>query len=86
MSYISELGKRSKTAERTLVAASTALKNHALSLIADELINNSDAIIAANNLDLEAAVKNNMSVAMQDRLKLTAERIGGIASAVRELI
>lgn len=86
MSYISELGKRSKTAERTLAAASTALKNHALSLIADELINNSDDIIAANNLDLEAAVKNNMSVAMQDRLKLTAERIDGIAAAVKELI
>ncbi len=86
MSYISDLGKRSKAAERTLAAASTALKNHALSLIADELINNSDDIIAANNLDLEAAVKNNMSVAMQDRLKLTAERIDGIASAVRELI
>ncbi|MDE6595001.1 MAG: glutamate-5-semialdehyde dehydrogenase, partial [Oscillospiraceae bacterium] len=50
------------------------------------LTENTEKILAANALDLEAAVKNGMSPAMQDRLRLTAERIKGIADGVSDVI
>lgn len=66
--------------------ASTERKNKALAAIEKALNENTEKILAANALDLEAAVKNGMSPAMQDRLRLTAERIKGIADGVSDVI
>ncbi|MBR5370761.1 MAG: glutamate-5-semialdehyde dehydrogenase [Oscillospiraceae bacterium] len=81
-----ELGKRAKAVKNILAAASPKQKNDALAAIADALVKRTDEIVAANKIDLENAVKNNMSKAMQDRLLLTPERIEGIAAGVRKLI
>ena len=81
-----ELGKRAKAVKNILAAASPKQKNDALAAIADALVRRTDEIITANKVDLENAVKNNMSKAMQDRLLLSAERIEGIAAGVRKLI
>lgn len=86
MSYIEELGKKAKAAKRITACASTAMKNNALAAIADALVENTDFIISQNKLDLEAAVKNNMSAAMQDRLMLNEQRIKGISDSVKKLI
>ena len=53
--------------------------------LTEELIKNADAIIAANKLDLDNAVKNGMSDAMQDRLMLNTSRIEGIAEGLRQV-
>ncbi|MDE6088878.1 MAG: glutamate-5-semialdehyde dehydrogenase, partial [Oscillospiraceae bacterium] len=58
------------------------LKNQALQAISDALRSRTDEIIQANQKDLELAVKNNMTAAMQDRLKLDQKRIENIANAV----
>jgi len=81
-----ELGKRAKAVKNILAAASPKQKNDALAAIADALLQRTDEIIAANKIDLENAVKNNMSKALQDRLLLNAERIKGIADGVKKLI
>ena len=81
-----ELGKRAKAVKNILAAASPKQKNDALAAIADALVRRTAEIITANKVDLENAVKNNMSKAMQDRLLLSAERIEGIAAGVRKLI
>ena len=60
-------------------------KNTALNAVADKLIKRSDEIIKANKKDLENADANGMSQAMKDRLKLTDERIKGIAEGVRQV-
>lgn len=86
MSYIEELGKKAKSAKRVIASAPTALKNNALKSIADALTEKTDLIISHNKLDLDAAVKNNMSAAMQDRLMLNEQRIKGIADSVLKLI
>jgi len=86
MTYVETLGANAKTAERAIAAASTKQKNNALTAIAEALISNTDSIIGANKADLDNAVKNNMSASMQDRLKLTADRIKGISSSVLDIV
>ena len=83
---VQQLGARAKAVAATLAAASPKQKNDALAAIADALIARTEEIVAANQTDLENAVKNNMSKSMQDRLLLTPERIKGIADGVRKLI
>ena len=83
---VQQLGANAKAVAGILAAASPMQKNKALAAIADALTSRSAEIMAANQIDLENAVKNNMSKAMQDRLLLNETRIAGIADGVRKLI
>ncbi|MBQ9907488.1 MAG: glutamate-5-semialdehyde dehydrogenase [Oscillospiraceae bacterium] len=83
---VQQLGANAKAVAGILAAASPKQKNDALAAIADALISRTPEIIEANKIDLENAVKNNMSKAMQDRLLLNEARIAGIADGVRKLI
>lgn len=86
MSYTEELGKKAKSAEAEIAAASTSLKNSALAAISKALTDNTELIIAKNAKDIQAAKENGMSEAMQDRLKLDEKRIFAMAKGVDELI
>lgn len=86
MTYLEELGARAKAAESSIRGISQQAKNDALTAIADSLEKNAERIIEANRADLENAVKNNMSEAMQDRLRLDVGRIHGIAEGVRKIV
>ncbi len=57
--------------------------NEALTHMADALIEQSEVILAANALDLERA--EGISPVMLDRLRLTPERIEGMAKGIREI-
>ena len=59
-------------------------KNAALNAMADALLKASNEILAANALDLETA-KDNVSVVMLDRLRLTKDRIEAMAKGIREV-
>ena len=78
-------GQAAKSAAQTLAVVGTQLKNQALSAIADALLAHTADILAANAADLSAAQANGMTVSMQDRLRLTEERIRGIADGVRQV-
>lgn len=82
MNYMEELGQKAKQASHVIAKAGSVLKNQALQAISDALLEHTEEIISANQRDLEQAVKNNMSPAMQDRLKLDEKRIQNIAAAV----
>lgn len=86
MSYIEELGKRAKIAERAVSTASAKQKNDVLKSIAQALLDNIPEIMSANSIDLDNAVKNDMSVSLQDRLMLNEDRIRAMAASVEELI
>lgn len=86
MNYAEQLGAKAKAVEKVIGTSSTMTKNCALEKIAAALRANTKAILEANNSDLEAAKANGMSAAMQDRLRLTAERIEGIAQGVEDVI
>ncbi|MCQ2417232.1 MAG: glutamate-5-semialdehyde dehydrogenase [Oscillospiraceae bacterium] len=83
---VAQLGARAKAVAAVLASASPSLKNNALAAIADALTARTEEIIAANKADLEQAVRNQMSQAMQDRLLLNPARIQGMAEGVRKLI
>lgn len=86
MNYAEQLGAKAKAVEKVIGTSSTMTKNCALEKIAAALRANTNTILEANNADLEAAKENGMSAAMQDRLRLTAERIEGIAQGVEDVI
>ena len=86
MNYIESLGAKSKASEKALRCASTELKNKALAAIAKALCDNTDKILAANAVDLEKADENGVSVVMQDRLRLTEERVKAIADDIGNVI
>ncbi len=78
-------GELAKGASYKLAAIGTAVKDAALEKIAAALEERADEIIAANDEDIAAARQNGMREAMIDRLRLTRERISGIAEGVREV-
>ncbi|HEL2246896.1 TPA: glutamate-5-semialdehyde dehydrogenase [Streptococcus suis] len=65
--------------------ATTEQKNQALSAMADQLVAQSEEILAGNAIDMENA-QGKISQVMQDRLLLTAERIEAMADGIRTLI
>ncbi|MBR6513839.1 MAG: glutamate-5-semialdehyde dehydrogenase [Clostridia bacterium] len=84
--YIVDICKSTKKAAPAIARKGEVEKNAILLDIADAIEANEAEIIKANELDLEAADKNCVPKTMMDRLKLTPERIKGIADAVREIV
>lgn len=80
------MGKAAKDAAFELATASTAQKNQALAIIADELEANAAAILAANAKDIELGREAGLTDALLDRLLLNEERLTGIANDVRNVI
>lgn len=80
------MGKAAKEAAFQLATASTAQKNKALAIIADELEANADVILAANAKDIEKGREAGLTEALLDRLLLNPERLTGIANDVRNVI
>ena len=82
-SLIHEIGGAARAAARVLGSISSEAKNKALLSMADQLLAQSEAILAANAMDLEAGRKNGLSEAMLDRLKLDAKRLDSMAGGIR---
>ncbi len=80
-----EILQAAKAASPTLAMLTETEKNAALSAMADALEAHADEILAANALDIEAA-KGSVSDVMIDRLRLTPERITGMANGIREVV
>lgn len=74
--------ERVKAASRGLVALSVERVNDILRAVADEAVAQTDEILAANAKDLARMPQDNP---MYDRLKLTPERIAGIAADMRHV-
>lgn len=74
-----------KSAKKSINTASTALKNQALEAMASQLLKATEAILAANQIDMEAA-RGKISEVMLDRLFLDQERIAGMAQGILALI
>ena len=74
-----------RSAKKSINTASTALKNQALEAMASQLLKATEAILAANQIDMEAA-RGKISEVMLDRLFLDQERIAGMVQGIRALI
>jgi glutamate-5-semialdehyde dehydrogenase len=82
---VTELALKARAASRSLSTATGEQRSKALMGIADQIDSSSDFILAANAQDMARARSEKMHPQTQDRLLLTAERIKGISSGVRQV-
>ncbi|MBQ1992270.1 MAG: glutamate-5-semialdehyde dehydrogenase [Clostridia bacterium] len=84
MTEMEKMGQRAKEASSVLAVAGKQ-KKQALIAIADALVANKDRIIAQNDIDIKNGKENGLTESLLDRLKLTDERIEGMAQGVRKV-
>ena len=82
---ILEMGKAAKIASHTLATATTMQKNEALAAMAKALKFHEPDILEANEQDVAAAIEAGTKEALIDRLKLTSERIDGMAKGLLDV-
>jgi glutamate-5-semialdehyde dehydrogenase len=80
-----KIAKLAKAASLEIANLSTDFKNKILLKIAQNIRNNINEIILANELDVALARQNNLSQAKIDRLILDSMRINNLADAVLEI-
>ena len=86
MGEIRRKGKAAKEASVALNIATTEEKNKALQLIADQLLEEREQLLAENKKDIDEGREKGMDPAVLDRILLTPERIEAMAEAVNLLI
>ena len=80
------MGKQAKDAAFILAQLNTTEKNHALSIIADQLEQQADRILAANQKILKLQNKMAYQEALIDRLLLTEDRLKALRNDVLHVI
>ncbi len=85
MDYIHEIGKRAKSVSAQVQHLSQNQKNEGLRRVAEELENQKSYLMAENEKDIEKAEKDGMKASLIDRLRLTEERIEGMAEGLRQI-
>ena len=83
---INTLGKNAKNAAKSLRGATTAAKNNALINIANQIDQNREAILKANQQDLTHGKDNGLDDALLDRLMLDEDRINGIIESLNQIV
>lgn len=85
MTLMRSLGEKAKTAALQLTRATTDEKNRTLEAIASVLEKDTEAILAANCIDLEAAQARGINASLLDRMNLQ-NRLAGIIADLRTVI
>ncbi|EOH82954.1 gamma-glutamyl phosphate reductase, partial [Enterococcus asini ATCC 700915] len=80
------LGQQAQASARKLALLDTKEKNRLLGAMAQALVTATPEILAANEKDLAQAAANGISETMQDRLRLTKERIAEMAAGIKEVV
>ncbi len=78
-------GKKAKQAARFLNNAGAFAKNTALTNSANALLLNTEFILSENKKDLDSAEENGVKGALLDRLRLTPDRIQGMAKGLQQI-
>lgn len=86
MTDLNLLGKRAVAAKYEMQLLDTETKNSALLRAAERLIADEREILAANALDIKRGEENGMHPGLIDRLRLTKERIEGMAQGLRQIV
>ena len=84
--YLTLLGQQAQASARKLALLDTKEKNRLLGAMAQALVTATPEILAANEKDLAQAVANGISETMQDRLRLTKERVAEMAAGIKEVM
>ena len=84
--YMQTVGQQARQAASVLAAATTLVKNNALSAIYTALEANEPQILAANKIDMEKALTNNLDSALLDRLELNPKRFKDMLQGLKDVI
>lgn len=84
--YMRTVGQQARQASSTLAAASTLVKNNALSAIYTALENSQAAILAANQIDMTQGRDNLLDSALLDRLELNPARFKEMLNGLKDVI
>lgn len=85
MTDLRKMGKCASAVKYSLQGMTAEKKDDALLFAAQHLVERSEEILKANEKDMEAARNNGMSQGLQDRLKLTKQRIEDMAEGLRQI-
>ena len=86
MSYLEEIGSKAKEAASFMNRIGITKKNEGLQAAANALRVRANELIEANDIDVASAKENGMKEALIDRLRLTKERIDGMAIGLEQII
>jgi glutamate-5-semialdehyde dehydrogenase len=82
---VHQVAARAREAARRLAVATRAEKDAALLAMADGLLASSAAVLEANARDVEAAEAAGTAASLVDRLRLSEERLEGMATGLRDV-
>lgn len=85
MDYLEEIGSRAKKASTTLNLMLQDEKNNALKACAQAMLDSEAEILTENAKDVEAAERNGMKSSLVDRLRLTPDRLQGMADGLLQI-
>ena len=85
MDYLEMLGQKAAAAKYELQKLTVSVKNDVLQKTADALVKETQRILTANEKDYVIAKQNGMTEGLLDRLKLTPERVEGMAEGLRQI-
>lgn len=85
MKYLEELGVKAKKASTLLNRMLQDEKNEALKACAQGLLDATQEILAANENDVQQAIRNGVKSSLIDRLRLTSERIQDMADGLLQI-
>lgn len=83
---LEQIGQKAKKAATVLNCMGQTKKNEALQVVAKALLENEEKIMKANEIDVENAKASGVSEAMIDRLRLTKERLEGMAEGLEQIV
>ena len=82
---LADLGRRAKAAARVLATTPSEARDAALLAAADLLVARTDEILRANADDVARAEADGVTPTVVDRLRLTADRVAGMAGGLRQV-
>lgn len=83
--YMADVGQKARSASRLMAKASTAAKNKALSATAEALEANREALMEANQKDLDNGKANDLAPALLDRLELNESRFNTMIEGLHQV-
>lgn len=83
--YMQTVGQQARVASRDMARADTNTKNKALTIIAQAILREKDALLTANQLDVAAAKAKGMDSAMLDRLSLSEKAIQTMTEGLQQI-
>ncbi len=83
--YIDNIGQRARNAASMVASLPTETRNQALQIIADQIVDNQEAILAANAKDMDHGRAVPLNPALLDRLELNSDRVHAMAHGCHQV-